>query len=184
MFKSYYHSYFKNSKFIRVASGRAGNVIGGGDWSKDRLIPDIIRSIKSKKILEIRNPNATRPWQHVIEPISGYIQLAIYLTNNKKINGESFNFGPYSAKNYSVKKILDIFSKKFENFKWKRSKFQSFKESALLNLNCKKAMKLIKWKSKLSFVETINETVYWYKKINHANSRLITNKQIKDYFNE
>lgn len=184
LFKSYYHSYFKNSKFIRVASGRAGNVIGGGDWSKDRLIPDIIRSIKSKKILEIRNPNATRPWQHVIEPISGYIQLAIYLTNNKKINGESFNFGPYSAKNYSVKKILDIFSKKFENFKWKRSKFQSFKESALLNLNCKKAMKLIKWKSKLSFVETINETVYWYKKINHANSRLITNKQIKDYFNE
>ena len=184
LFKSYYESYFKKSKFIRIASGRAGNVIGGGDWSKDRLIPDIIRSIKSKKVLLVRNPNATRPWQHVIEPISGYIQLAICLKNNKKINGESFNFGPYLAKNYSVRKILDIFSEKFKNFKWKKSNFQSFKESALLNLNCKKALKLIKWKSKFSFVETVNETVYWYKKNNHTNSRLITNKQIKDYFNE
>ena len=112
LFRSYFESYFKyDKKNINIATTRAGNVIGGGDWSKNRLIPDIIRSVEKKKYLVVRNLKSTRPWQHVLEPIFGYIQLAYNLNFNSKLNGESFNFGPYKAKNYDVKQILDIFQK-------------------------------------------------------------------------
>ena len=94
-FHSYFNSSLKNKKNLCFATARAGNVIGGGDWSKDRIIPDLIRSLKLKKNLKIRYPNSTRPWQHVLEPIYGYIVLAYNLYNyKKKTNGESFNFGP------------------------------------------------------------------------------------------
>ena len=88
------NSFVKTSSSIRIASARAGNVIGGGDWSENRIIPDIFRSIKSKRKLLIRNPRSTRPWQHVLEPLCGYIKLAYALKNDKKFHGEPFNFGP------------------------------------------------------------------------------------------
>ena len=163
LFKSYFQSYFKKNKNINIATARAGNVIGGGDWSKNRLIPDIVRSLQKKKILTVRNLESTRPWQHVLEPIFGYIELASNLNFNPKLSGESFNFGPYNAKNYNVRKILSIFKKNFKHLRFKKHKKNFFNESGLLNLNCKKAFKSFKWKSKLNFSETIKHTIYWYK---------------------
>ena len=106
-FKSYFDSFYINKKNLNIATARAGNVIGGGDWSKDRIIPDLIRSIYKKQILRIRYPKSTRPWQHVLEPIHGYLFLG-YMLHFKKssTNGESFNFGPNFAKNYSVIELL------------------------------------------------------------------------------
>jgi CDP-glucose 4,6-dehydratase len=83
VFKSYYHSFFKNHKFVKVASARAGNVIGGGDWAKDRIVPDCMTAWFKKNPVEIRSPKATRPWQHVLEPISGYLNLVQVLANDK-----------------------------------------------------------------------------------------------------
>ena len=108
MHKAYFSSFLKKKKNIRIASARAGNVIGGGDWAKDRLIPDAVRKWSENKKIIIRNKNSTRPWQHVFEALYGYMTLAIQLEKNKKINGESFNFGP-SEKNVStVEDILKI----------------------------------------------------------------------------
>ncbi len=183
LFQSYFSSFFKNSKNIKIATARAGNVIGGGDWSKNRLIPDIIKSLKNNKTLIVRNLNSTRPWQHVLEPLFGYIYLASNLNRNKKLNGESFNFGPFKAKNYTVKKILIIFKKNFKSLKWREHNKKFFKESALLNLNCKKAYKKFNWKSKLSFKETLDETIYWYKNYKKNGIKKITLNQIKKYMN-
>ena len=184
LFKSYYHSFFNKSKYIKIASARAGNVIGGGDWSKNRLIPDIMKSLTKNKKLMIRNLNSTRPWQHVLEPLFGYIYLAHNLGINKKLNGESFNFGPFKAKNYTVKRILQIFKKNFHSLRWEKKNSSFFKESALLNLNCKKAYLKFRWKSKLNFFETINETIYWYKNYKKDGTKNVTFKQIKNYLNK
>jgi len=181
LFKSYFQSYFKKNKNINIATARAGNVIGGGDWSKNRLIPDIVRSLQKKKILTVRNLESTRPWQHVLEPIFGYIELASNLNFNPKLSGESFNFGPYNAKNYNVRKILSIFKKNFKHLRFKKHKKIFFKESGLLNLNCKKAFKSFKWKSKLNFSETIKHTIYWYKNYKKIGIKNITLQQIKEY---
>ena len=94
IFKSYFKSILKKNKNISIATARAGNVIGGGDWSSYRLIPDCVKAWSQNKAVKIRSPNSTRPWQHVLEPLSGYIALSYYLKKNKKINGASFNFGP------------------------------------------------------------------------------------------
>lgn len=184
LFKSYYHSFFNKSKFIQIATARAGNVIGGGDWSQNRLIPDIIKSINKNKKLMIRNIDSTRPWQHVLEPLFGYIHLAFNLGINKKLSGESFNFGPFIAKNYTVEKILKIFKKNFHKLRWEKKNSLSFNESALLNLNCKKAYLKFKWKSKLNFYETINDTIYWYKNYKKDGVKNITFKQIKNYLDK
>ena len=122
-FQSYFNSSLKNKKNLYLATARAGNVIGGGDWSKDRILPDLIRSLKFKKNLKIRYPNSTRPWQHVLEPIYGYIVLAYNLYNyTKKTNGESFNFGPKFVKNYKVIELLKRLKIYFPKIKWKIEK--------------------------------------------------------------
>ena len=183
LFKSYYESYFKKQNKIRLATARAGNVIGGGDWSKNRLIPDIIRSIEKKQIIKIRNINATRPWQHVLEPLFGYINLSISLNTTTKMNGEAFNFGPFASKNYSVKKILEKFKFEFKSIKWKSYNKKKFKESKLLNLNCNKAKKLINWKTKYNFKQTIDETIFWYKNYKKRDIKELTYEQINKYLN-
>ncbi|MBK69665.1 MAG: CDP-glucose 4,6-dehydratase [Legionellales bacterium] len=163
--KSYYESFFNNSKSnIRLAIGRAGNVIGGGDWAPHRIVPDCVRSWSKKQKPEIRNPNATRPWQHVLEPLSGYISLAKYLTNNDLINGEAFNFGPPSDQNYSVRDLVEEIVKHWPDIGWKDKSNKNLfpHEAGLLKLNCDKAKNLIKWKSTLNFEETSKWTADWY----------------------
>ncbi len=150
-----------NNKIIGVA--RAGNVIGGGDWSTDRLIPDCFKKWIYKKEVIIRSPNATRPWQNVIDVIIGYVSLAVSLRKNKRLHGEAFNFGP-ETKNYKVIEILNLIKKYYPNARWKIKKNRKgFFENSLLNLNSKKAKKLLNWKSKLNFNDNIKFTVEWYK---------------------
>jgi len=137
LFHSYFQSFFKNDNKILMASARAGNVIGGGDWSKDRIIPDLIKNLKKNNKILIRYPNSTRPWQHVLDPIFGYIYLGYMLNKNSlKINGESFNFGPLLRKNYTVKVLLNKIQKYIPRIKWKVSNNKNkIIEAGLLNLN-------------------------------------------------
>ena len=119
-FRSYYKSFFINKDLtnIRIASARAGNVIGGGDWADNRIVPDCIRAWKNKLPVEIKSPNSTRPFQHVLEPLSGYILLAEKLISDKSLSGESFNFGPSSNANYKVIDLVSELSKKWDQSKW------------------------------------------------------------------
>ena len=182
--KSYYESYLKISKNISFAVARAGNVIGGGDWSKDRLIPDCVRAWSKNKPVNIRNLSSTRPWQHVLEVINGYLALAICLSKKKqKINGETFNFGPSTKKNYKVEDCLKEIQKNWPKTNWKKEKNKNkFKEAGLLKLDSKKALKFLNWKTRLSFNETIKYTAEWYKNFYKHKPEIITVKQIKDYF--
>ena len=166
IFHSYIKSFFINKKKIKFASGRAGNVIGGGDMKINGIIPDIFKSVKSKKKLIIRNPNFIRPWQHVLEALSGYLLLGHLLIKNKLPNSiyASWNFGPKNLKKINVKQLVNEFFFHWgikKNFKY--LKIGKFKEAKLLILNSNKANKELRWKSKLTFKETINLTVQWYK---------------------
>ncbi len=182
---SYIKSFLYNNKKFRIASARAGNVIGGGDWNSSRIIPDCIRAAIKNDTVKIRNLNATRPWQHVIELIYGYLLLAKKLKNNSNIHGESFNFGPRENLNYSVLDVLKEIKKNWKNFKWKKIKFKKnkLKEAKLLSLNCKKVNKILKWKLSMNFSQTIKTTIEWYKNYYNKkeNAFLITSKQIKEY---
>ena len=179
--QSYIKSFYKNKKTL-VAVCRAGNVIGGGDWSKNRLIPDCFRSWSKKKISLIRNPNSTRPWQHVIEVVYGYILLAKKLDEDPKLHGQIFNFGPSYKKNYKVKEILIYFKSIWNLCRWKLAKNRTNqKESVLLKLNSSKAFKVLKWKTILSFNEILVFTLEWYKEYYLNKSNVITSQQINNY---
>jgi CDP-glucose 4,6-dehydratase len=165
--QSFINSYFKNdNKLIGVA--RAGNVVGGGDWSDDRLIPDCVKAWSKKKIVTIRNPNSTRPWQHVFEALRGYLILSKKLDENKKLHGEVFNFGPKNTQNKSVLELIIEMRKNWPEISWKiiRDKLQKY-ESNLLKLNSNKAKKFLRWEPKLQFNETIKLTTNWYKNFNN-----------------
>ena len=162
--QSYFKSYLNDKKNIRIAVARAGNVIGGGDWSEDRLIPDCVRSWSKNKKIIIRNPDATRPWQHVLDAIYGYIILSINLRKNIKLNGQAFNFGPSMNNNYKVIDVLKLVKKLWQNILWKIIKVKKREfESSLLKLNSSKANSILKWKCNLSFKESIYFTTEWYR---------------------
>ena len=181
--QSYFRSYFKNKKNILIAVARAGNVIGGGDWSSDRLIPDCIKAWSKGRSVLIRNPASTRPWQHVLEAVWGYIILAVRLNTSKKINGEVFNFGPNTNKNYKVIECLKVIKKYWPNIKWsiKAGSLNKHKEAGLLKLNSNKAKNKLKWKTVLNFEETMKMTTIWYKNYYRKNSISISNKQIRNF---
>lgn len=182
--QSYIKSFFnkKNNK-VKIAVGRAGNVIGGGDWSANRLIPDCIKCWSQEKIVKVRSSDSTRPWQHVLEALSGYLYLAKNLEKNIKIHGEVFNFGPSNLNNFKVISLLNSFKKIWKNAKWEKSKEKLFKESKLLKLNSNKAKKILKWKSVLSFREIIYFTAEWYKHYyyNNKNMKNFSVQQIKKF---
>jgi len=162
---SYVKSFIENKSNILVGIGRAGNVIGGGDWANRRIVPDCIKSWKDKGKVEIRNPSSTRPWQHVLEPLSGYLLLASKLSKNPNLNGEAFNFGPETNQEFSVKEVVTEMKKNWKNAAWKvkKDKKSNIHESALLKLNCEKAYKHLKWRSTLDFEQTIKMTINWYR---------------------
>ena len=164
--QSHISSYFQAKKTkVLIGVARAGNVIGGGDWSQDRLIPDCVKSwSKNKKVL-IRNPKSTRPWQHVLEAVGGYLILAANIKKNRKLHGEVFNFGPRNSNNYQVISLVKLMKKYWKKISWKivNKNKKKFYESNLLKLNCNKAKTYLKWKSILSFSETIYMTANWYK---------------------
>ena len=177
-----YQLLFKK-KGHKIVIARAGNVIGGGDWADDRIISDCFKSWKNNTSVKIRNPNATRPWQHVLEPISGYLLAGHYLLrDSKKITGESFNFGPSNSDNKSVKDILLILKKQWKGLKIVFESQDSFLEHNLLQLSSKKAKKILNWRSVLNFEETIKMTSEWYKALREKkNMTQFTIGQIKYY---
>ena len=178
-----YFQIFKNKK-IAISSVRAGNVIGGGDWGKDRLIPDIIRSVKNKKKLIVRNPNHIRPWQHVFDCLNGYILLMTKQVQNPKKYSGNYNIGPNNVTKIRVKDIVKIFSKEFK-FKYKYIKKNILSETKILRLNTVKSKKVLNFSSKLTLINSIDLTINWYKNyLNKQNMRVITEKQIKDYFSK
>jgi CDP-glucose 4,6-dehydratase len=183
--KSYISSFFKKKHPVRIATARAGNVIGGGDWADKRIIPDCVKSWSKNKKVELRNPQSTRPWQHVLEALNGYLCLAINLKYNKKLHGESFNFGPELSKEYSVIEIVKKISNHWTNVSWKiapKNK-KKFNESKLLRVNCSKAKKILKWRNVLSFNETIKMVSDWYRifYLNPKKIEYITKQQIRNY---
>jgi len=179
--ESYKKSFFDKKK-IAISSARAGNVIGGGDWSEYRLIPDIIQSSFNKKNLLIRNPNSVRPWQHVLDTLAGYIVLAKFTWKNFKYSG-AYNFAPITNKPISVKEVLRISSNfiKVNNIHFKKS--NKFYETTYLNLNSLKTLKLLKFKTKWSMKKSIEKTIKWYfyQKNNPKKSLNLCLKNIEDY---
>ena len=170
---------------VLIGVARAGNVIGGGDWSENRLIPDCVKSwSKNKKVL-LRHPNSTRPWQHVLEATWGYLLLAVSLKKNKKFHGEVFNFGPSDNKNYKVLSLVKLMRKYWKKVSWKviAGSKDSFYESNLLKLNINKTKITLKWKCILSFEETIAMTVDWYKRyyLKPKEIHKTSFKQIREY---
>ena len=186
--KSYWKSFFDKEKTLKesfICSVRAGNVIGGGDWAEYRLVPDCVRAIQENNKIHLRNPNSTRPWQHVIELIYGYLKLSVELKKNKSLHGESFNFGPDLQKEYSVLELVKAMSNNWEDVSWKKISLSKgkFYESSLLRLNCNKARKILKWKCILKFEETMELVANWYRNFysSSRNTNHITNQQIENY---
>ena len=185
IFKSYYKSFLKTKKNISIVSVRAGNIVGGGDWSKDRIIPDCVRSWTKKKSVYIRNPNSIRPWQHILDAINGYLLLAKIISKSKKFNGQSFNFGPKKNSIKTVKQICEILK-----FYWPgKSKIKiklkkQFYETKLLALSVEKAKKKLKWKPILTLNKSLYLTAEWYQNY-YKNFNIIDNylQQIK-YFKQ
>ena len=179
---SFYKSFYQNSN-CHICTVRAGNVIGGGDWAKNRLVPDLFRNWTKNKIAEIRNPNSTRPWQHVLEPIGAYLLVGkIMLERKKNLNGQSFNFGPKSDQNFSVNDLVKLFQVKWKNRKFKVLKRKSkFKEEKLLRLSNKKAKDLINWCPVLNKNQFIEFTLQWYKDYPHNNTFKYSSEQIYKY---
>lgn len=177
---SYQKSFFNNGKVL-LASVRAGNVIGGGDWASDRLIPDIVRAVKKNEAVFIRNPYATRPWQHVLEPLSGYLTLGWRLLENKIGYAEGWNFGPGIESNISVKKVVSISKTIWEKVRFKINTEQAdLHEANLLMLDCSKAHKLLKWEPVWGLMETFHKTINWYKSF-YETGIVNTNTDLKDY---
>ena len=182
--QSFCKSYFKNDKKKNIAVARAGNVIGGGDWSDDRLIPDCVKSWSKYKKVLIRNPKSTRPWQHVLEALRGYLILALQLYNDNKLHGEPFNFGPKNSQNKDVITLVKQMKKNWNKVTWKEANKQNqLFEAKLLKLNSLKAEKRLRWKPILNFAETVKMTTEWYKNYyeNKKNIREFSIKQIKNY---
>lgn len=180
---SYYRSFFKDRNDVSLATARAGNVIGGGDWAIDRLIPDFIRAIKNKSSLEIRYPNSLRPWQYVLEPLRGYLMLIEKQHENKSKFSEAWNFGPYDENTISVKKLIDNLNLLIKNkLKINYSTKVEYHEAGILKLDSSKASKLIKWDPLLNLDTTLKYTLEWYLAyLNNEDIELFTLNQINKY---
>ncbi|MGE0268323.1 MAG: CDP-glucose 4,6-dehydratase [Candidatus Omnitrophota bacterium] len=184
-FHAYFKSFFNNSQKTGIATARAGNVIGGGDWAADRIVPDCVRAWNKKETPVIRKPEATRPWQHVLEPISGYLWLGALLNReNSGIKGEAFNFGPDPDVVKSVGELVEAMISYSGKGDWKHEPASDDKkEATLLKLNCDKSLNRLNWKPLLSFAETVEMTSNWYQQYyaKHSDLYEFSQSQIQFY---
>ena len=171
---------YRNSFGIKVATTRAGNVIGGGDWAKDRLVPDVIRALKSNKQIIIRNPNSVRPWQFVLEALSGYLLLAQKQYLGENLSG-GWNFGPDRVAIVPVKRVVDEIIREWGSGEVIIQKDQNKPEADLLYLDCTKSKTQLGWKPRLNTEKTIKSTVEWYKNFEKESAYDLCVKQIKEY---
>ncbi|CNJ88943.1 CDP-glucose 4,6-dehydratase [Yersinia enterocolitica] len=189
IFHAYQQSFFKDkNSHIKLATGRAGNVIGGGDWAKDRIVVDCMNNWAKGQAVELRSPSATRPWQHVLEPLSGYLTLGASLYKNaEKLHGESFNFGPKAEQNRTVLELMSDLSRSWyiddESKAYKITDDIPFHEAGLLKLNCDKALFHMKWEANLSYKECVAMVGEWYYSFYHKkmNMNELTISQIDHY---
>ena len=181
MSASYRRSFLSNA--YAMATARAGNVVGGGDWAQDRLIPDCIKAIQNNETIVLRNPNAVRPWQHVLEPLAGYLILAQKLYEEGHKYAEGFNFGPGENSFYTVKEVAEKIVSRLHKGKIQCFKADNLHEAGLLMLNIEKAKKILGWYPKLSVDETIKWTVDWYGHFYAGDANMIdfSLAQIKEY---
>jgi len=185
--RSYIESFFnKPESNVRVGITRAGNVIGGGDWAVDRIVPDCMNAWSRNEIVDIRSPDATRPWQHVLEPLSGYLTLGCDLAGNAKHHGEAYNFGPPAYQNHSVRELIEEMKIYWDHVRWNDTSQsqQHLHEAGLLKLNCDKALYDLSWQPTLKFEETVRMTVEWYKHYYQSignSMQSFTMRQIDEY---
>jgi CDP-glucose 4,6-dehydratase len=178
VFASYARSYFAERNAFGAASVRAGNVIGGGDWSSNRIIPDCVRALISNQPITIRNPHATRPWQHVLEPLSGYITLGAYLLKNGGGNFGSWNFGPPENAVHTVGEVANSVIREWGSGSLVIDKTsEKLHEATLLQLNCDKARNFFGWKPRWGYEQTIRKTIQWYVNFNNQANVLATSKE-------
>lgn len=183
---SFRNSFFNTQNFKHhqkaLASARAGNVIGGGDWSKDRIVPDIVRSLQTNRSIEVRNPLAVRPWQHVLEPVCGYLQLGILLDSIPEKYSKAYNFGPLPSDHFTVKQLVENSIKCWGAGNWEdKSTTDQPHEAGLLKLDISLAKKELQWEPKLSGAEAIAWTIDWYQQAEN-NQLEFSMEQIKNYF--
>jgi len=164
-----------------LATARAGNVIGGGDWSMDRILPDIVRALIKNEIIQVRNPNAVRPWQHVLEPLSGYLLLGILLNENPARYSGAYNFGPFPKDHLDVKSFVGLAINLWGSGSWKDiSNPSEVHEAELLKLDMTKAMKELGWRPKLDAAKAIEWAINWYNQPANMQAGFIF-EQIKNY---
>jgi CDP-glucose 4,6-dehydratase len=180
-------SYFNPQRYsehgVAIASTRAGNVLGGGDWAMERLVPDIIRAMLGNECLYIRNPNAVRPWQHVLEPLGGYLRLCECLYERGPLFGEAWNFGPEYADAVPVSTIVECLQECFgDGSRWKLDGEQHPHEAQMLKLDWSKAASRLKWRPALPLRDALKLTADWYKAWRHGEDmRKFTQQQIMAY---
>ena len=179
---SYYQSFFKEKNYCGISTVRAGNVIAGGDWSKNRLIPDCIKSLSKNKTIILRNPNYSRSWQHVLEPLQGYLILAKKQFENPNKFSSAWNFGPSSSSVVSVKEVANLLIKYWGKGKIKATN-NYFYEQKILQINSTKAKNMLGWKPNYNVKDSIKKTCEWYLKVENQemSPAEITEKQIFDY---
>lgn len=186
--KSHIKSFFQNdSSSVLIAVARAGNVIGGGDWAQDRIVPDCVKAWALNQTVELRNPRSTRPWQHVLEPLGGYLSLAASLEKNPKLHGEVFNFGPRAIQNHSVLDLVKEMGKFWNQVSWLDVSDHEIGpyESGLLKLNCDKALFHLDWHAVMDFEDTVRMTAQWYKNFYQGDGFVLeySKGQISEYVN-
>ncbi len=181
---AYRRSFLKNQG-IGIASVRAGNVIGGGDWADDRLIPDILRSFEKNEPVIIRNPKATRPWQHVLEPLSGYLVLAQKLYKDQDKYAQGWNFGPYEQDVKPVDWILDKMILKWPESSWKLDDTYNPHEASFLKLDISKAQIKLGWSPTWKLDHTLDNIINWHQAwINQEDMQTVCYAEIKDYISD
>jgi len=183
VFSAYQDSFFSDRLEFGAASVRAGNVIGGGDWSTDRIVPDCIRALENNQPIELRNPHATRPWQHVLEPLSGYLLLASRMYENPRQYRGSYNFGPDNREIHTVNDVARELISVWGSGEITITKRDSDPpEAGLLHLNCDKAHHYLNWYPRWGFEKTVAQTAQWYKSVKEGeNAESVTRQQIIDY---
>ncbi|MGJ0300979.1 CDP-glucose 4,6-dehydratase [Aliarcobacter cryaerophilus] len=184
---SYRNSFFnikdyKKTHNTLIATCRAGNVIGGGDWAKDRLITDIMISVSLGKKVSIRNPKATRPWQHVLEPLSGYLHIGQKLLEEKVEFAEAWNFGPSDEGSITVEEVVKNVKKHWDKIDYEINQVPNqLHEANLLKLDCSKAHILLKWKDVWDSETTFEKTVKWYKAYYEEDKKVLTQIDLESY---
>ncbi len=180
---SYRRSYFSAERTGHIASARAGNVIGGGDWATDRIVPDCIRALHQEQPILIRNPYAIRPWQHVLEPLAGYLLLAQKLWQGGEAYADGWNFGPIESHAWPVGKMVDVFCRLWgPDAQWSANSGDHLHEAHYLKLDSSKARKNLGWQPVLNMQDTLAMTVEWYKRyFIGEDPQAITLAQIAEY---